>query len=86
MLLLLLCFFLCGKNDETDSHLRGALCREIAAAAACRTARPSFETVYFGGGTPTTLDAGQLNSLLKAVHTHFDLSGCREFTVEAGRP
>lgn len=63
------------------------LCREIAAAAACAGRLGlHLETVYFGGGTPTTLDAGQLNSLLKAVHTHFDLSGCREFTVEAGRP
>lgn len=45
-----------------------------------------LETVYFGGGTPTTLSAKQLERLLKAVDNHFDLSTLREFTVEAGRP
>ncbi|MEE0957222.1 MAG: coproporphyrinogen dehydrogenase HemZ [Ruminococcus sp.] len=45
-----------------------------------------LESVYFGGGTPTTLSAGQLNDVLKAVNQSFDMSTCREFTVEAGRP
>lgn len=42
--------------------------------------------VYIGGGTPTTLSADELSRLLGAVHGTFDLSCCREFTVEAGRP
>lgn len=45
-----------------------------------------LETVYFGGGTPTTLSAEQLNTVLKTVNKSFDMSTCREFTVEAGRP
>lgn len=45
-----------------------------------------LETVYFGGGTPTTLSAEQLNTVLKTVNQSFDMSTCREFTVEAGRP
>lgn len=45
-----------------------------------------LETVYIGGGTPTTLSAEQLGRLLSAVRTHFDCSTLREFTVEAGRP
>ncbi len=45
-----------------------------------------LETVYFGGGTPTTLTAEQLDTLLRAVEEHFDLSSVREYTVEAGRP
>lgn len=43
-------------------------------------------SVYIGGGTPTTLSAGQLGQLCESVHRLFDLSGCPEFTVEAGRP
>ena len=43
-------------------------------------------TVYFGGGTPTTLSAEQLDTVLGTVNKSFDMSTCREFTVEAGRP
>ena len=45
-----------------------------------------LESVYFGGGTPTTLSADRLNRVLGTVNQCFDLSSCREFTVEAGRP
>lgn len=45
-----------------------------------------LETVYFGGGTPTTLSASQLSRVLSAVEKNFDLSSLREYTVEAGRP
>lgn len=45
-----------------------------------------LETVYFGGGTPTTLSAEQLDTVLRTVSKSFDMSTCREFTVEAGRP
>lgn len=45
-----------------------------------------LETVYFGGGTPTTLTAGQIKTLLDAIEKTFDLSTLREYTVEAGRP
>lgn len=45
-----------------------------------------LETVYFGGGTPTTLSAEQLDAVLRTVNKSFDMSTCREFTVEAGRP
>ena len=43
-------------------------------------------TVYVGGGTPTALDAEQLEYVLGAVAENFDLSGVLEYTVEAGRP
>lgn len=45
-----------------------------------------LETVYFGGGTPTTLSVEQLDTVLRTVNKSFDMSTCREFTVEAGRP
>jgi len=45
-----------------------------------------IRTVYIGGGTPTTLSAPQLDRLLTAMKEKLDLSGCTEFTVEAGRP
>ena len=45
-----------------------------------------LETVYIGGGTPTSLTAEQLEKVMRAVRDHFDLTYLREFTVEAGRP
>lgn len=45
-----------------------------------------LESVYIGGGTPTTLNAQQLESVMSAINNSFDMSACREFTVEAGRP
>lgn len=44
------------------------------------------ESVYIGGGTPTTLSAEQLRFLFQKIRGGFDLSNVREYTVEAGRP
>ena len=46
----------------------------------------TLRTVYMGGGTPTILEAGQIDRLLDTVGRCFDRSSCLEFTVEAGRP
>lgn len=44
------------------------------------------ETIYFGGGTPTTLSPEQLDKLIKRIKSCFDVENLLEFTVEAGRP
>lgn len=46
----------------------------------------NLESIYIGGGTPTTLDAKQIEMVIGAINNNFDLTNCREFTVEAGRP
>ena len=43
-------------------------------------------TVYIGGGTPTTLNPEQLRRLLAKVNEKLDVSDLLEFTLEAGRP
>lgn len=45
-----------------------------------------LDTIYFGGGTPTTLSASQLDRLLTALWQLFDVENALELTVEAGRP
>ena len=63
-----------------------ALFREIdAAAETAKRLNLSVNSVYIGGGTPTTLSAAELSSLLERLETAFDLSRLREYTVEAGR-
>lgn len=44
-----------------------------------------LDTVYIGGGTPTTLEPEQLERLLESLKELFDFSQVKEFTVEAGR-
>ncbi len=64
-----------------------ALEQEIRATAARVRAlglRPV--SVYFGGGTPTTLSPDQLERVCSLLEREFDLSALREYTVEAGRP
>ena len=62
-----------------------ALFRELAFIAERMKGRP-LNTIYIGGGTPTTLEPEQLERLLSFVEEHFPLDQLREFTVEAGRP
>ena len=44
------------------------------------------KTIYIGGGTPTTLDAIQLEWLLALIDESYDVSLVDEYTLEAGRP
>lgn len=63
------------------------LCEEISLTA--KTAKElglRLETVYIGGGTPTSLSAGELERICAALNGSFDMKSVREFTVEAGRP
>lgn len=63
------------------------LCKElIETAKIANSLKLQLETIYMGGGTPTTLSAEQLDKVLKTISAYFDLSHCREITVEAGRP
>ena len=71
-------------KDRVDSYL-DALVKEIRAIG--RMAQGRYpDTVYIGGGTPTTLEPEQLRRLLTEITENFDLSHTVEFTVEAGRP
>lgn len=44
-----------------------------------------LDTVYIGGGTPTSLSAEELDRLLTKLRASFDFTTVQEFTVEAGR-
>ncbi len=62
-----------------------ALFRELDWTADRFAARPCH-SVYIGGGTPTSLDAADLDRLLGRIRDRIDFGPVREFTVEAGRP
>ncbi|MBR0090111.1 MAG: coproporphyrinogen dehydrogenase HemZ, partial [Lachnospiraceae bacterium] len=68
----------------TDKYL---VCLEKELAATAKLMRGvRLDTVYIGGGTPTSLNVAQLTRLLKFLRATFDFSQVKEFTVEAGRP
>ena len=76
-----------GRALKLIDPFLDALSREIRAAGAMLAgAGLKVRTVYFGGGTPTTLTAPQLDRLMGELAEHIDLSACTEYTVEAGRP
>ena len=58
--------------------------RKTAEAVTAAGLRPI--ALYVGGGTPTTLSSDRIYSIFAELHKGFDLSNCREITVEAGRP
>jgi oxygen-independent coproporphyrinogen-3 oxidase len=73
------CNFNRGLLDETlKVRYVAALEREIAGAADGRAA----DTVFFGGGTPSLLEPGEVRRLLDACRAAFTLTADAEITLE----
>jgi oxygen-independent coproporphyrinogen-3 oxidase len=58
-----------------------ALIQEIALQKSYIT--EPIETIYFGGGTPSLLQDTQLNEIIAAIYTHFNVANLIECTLEA---
>ncbi len=71
-------------RGRVDAYLE-ALYREIDAVSEMFAGK-TLQSVYIGGGTPTTLLPEQMDALISYARSRFDFSGVLEFTVEAGRP
>lgn len=64
-----------------------ALCRELEITGRLvKETGTKIDTIYFGGGTPTSISAGELRTIMECVEKNFDLDSVREYSVEAGRP
>ena len=76
------CDFATGMyNAETAERYVRALVSEIGSWRVVE--QPEMvDTIYFGGGTPSLLSSGQLETLLKAVHQRFTVSPSTEVTLE----
>lgn len=71
------------RNKIKDYLL--ALKKELEWTASDMSDR-SLDTVYIGGGTPTTLEPEELDELLGYITTILPWENVKEFTIEAGRP
>lgn len=58
-----------------------AMCREIAWLGQ-RMGRPTLQTIYIGGGTPSVLTAEQMGSVLRVAESAFTLASDVEITAE----
>ena len=75
------------KSMKLIDPFMDALYKELEAVARqCEELGLRIISIYFGGGTPTTLSAAGLDELCSFIARRFDLSALREYTVEAGRP
>ena len=73
-------------KDRVELYL-DALCKEIREVSSIMKKKGrKLDTVYIGGGTPTTLEPDHLQRLLDTLTEHFDCRNLAEFTIEAGRP
>ncbi len=84
------CSFVAQSTEKTAKLIPryvDLLCEELMyTAQVAKRCQLRLETVYMGGGTPTTLTAQQMAQVIDTVYTHFDMYTCGEFTIEAGRP
>ena len=73
-----------GYKKKVGEYLQ-ALFKEIDFASTILPHK-KLTTVYIGGGTPTSISAGDLELLLDYINMKFPMASVKEFTVEAGRP
>ncbi len=74
-----------GLYEKKADEYVDCLIKEIEYAADVFKSK-KLNTVYFGGGTPTTLTPAQLDKVISKIKELFDFTYNKEFTVEAGRP
>ena len=71
-------------QNRADVNLE-ALFKEIRQVRSMLEGK-KLTTAYMGGGTPTSLNANQMDRLLTVLEENFELNPIREFTIAAGRP
>jgi len=73
-----------GDPDFRQRYI-AALKRELARQAVLLKDRYQVDTIYFGGGTPTMLDVGQINDVVEEIFRLFSVVGRDrlEMTIEA---
>ncbi|HHJ13362.1 MAG TPA: coproporphyrinogen III oxidase family protein [Gammaproteobacteria bacterium] len=71
-----------GRGIEQSDAYLDYLLREMDLYAPLMAGK-LCESVYIGGGTPTSLDEAQLDRLLAAIHERFRLEAGAEISIEA---
>ena len=77
------CDFHFSTSLALKSRLVEALAQEILLRRDYLGPSPVLDTIYFGGGTPSLLTAGELDTIFAAIHQHFAVAPGAEITLEA---
>ncbi len=77
------CDFHFSTSLALKSRLVEALAQEISLRRDYLGPSPVLDTIYFGGGTPSLLTAGELDTIFAAIHQHFAVAPGAEITLEA---
>ncbi|MBK8314955.1 MAG: radical SAM family heme chaperone HemW [Acidobacteria bacterium] len=74
-----------GYEPELARRYVAAMTKEISDAGGGKSDAEKIpaDTIYFGGGTPTTLSIEQLKSIIETCRLHFDIADDTEVTAEA---
>lgn len=75
-----------GRNGTVDGFLKGLHLEIEKIGKWLKESSRKVTTIYFGGGTPTSIEAEQLDQIFAQLNQWIDLADLREITVEAGRP
>ncbi|MFM1652417.1 coproporphyrinogen III oxidase [Brevibacillus sp. B_LB10_24] len=76
-----------GQKNSVGGFLEGLRYEIRSVGEWLRRHDMRITSIYFGGGTPTSITAEELDSLFAEMHASFpNLEHVRELTVEAGRP
>src|SRR5690349_1613660 len=76
------CDFHFSTNQETRTELVQSILKELEIQRAYLKGE-AIQTIYFGGGTPSMLEAGELQSILESIRTSQHVVGNAEITLEA---
>ena len=76
------CDFLSGpRTPQLQERYVQALIREIGAQRDCPSGTP-VDTIFFGGGTPSVLSAGQIGRIMEALREQFFILADAEISME----
>lgn len=76
-----------GRQGSVDSFLGGLHYEMRKVGEWLKEHNIKITTVYYGGGTPTSISAEEMDMLYEEMNLSFpDVANIREITVEAGRP
>jgi oxygen-independent coproporphyrinogen-3 oxidase len=76
------CGFVTTKHRDSKNRFLDRLEADLCAWGKALE-RPTLDTLYLGGGTPSILDTGEITRIFGTVRDSFDLSGIQEATIEA---
>lgn len=84
------CSFISHSNESAKKLIPEyveKLCQEIKITGEiAKDLGLKLESIYMGGGTPTSLTAEQMKRVTDAIGESFPVPHVREYTIEAGRP